>query len=254
MDCEEVRAALSARLDGEPSGHDDDVVDAHLDACDDCRAWFEKAVALNRSLLMGPAQGAATPDFSDLSERILSTVEPERRRRERTWFMVTGGARLLLVLLGVLHVWWGIEMLFSAGGLLEPIAEGAAGGAAGVGGGVGGAAEIEAIDDAAAPAVDAAALRLAFAVGMFWAAWRPRAAMGMAPVYGAAAMFSFGFATRELVLGSLRVVDVAGLLLMAVSALALVVVWLGAFTPAAMAQAWRAASGRPVRGFPDDPA
>jgi len=119
---------------------------------------------------------------------------------------------------------------------------------------VGGAAEIEAIDDAAAPAVDAAALRLAFAVGMFWAAWRPRAAMGMAPVYGAAAMFSFGFATRELVLGSLRVLDVAGLLLMAVSALALVVVWLGAFTPAAMAQAWRAASGRPVRGFPDDPA
>jgi len=97
MDCEEVRAALSARLDGEPSGHDDDVVDAHLDACDDCRAWFEKAVALNRSLLMGPAQGAATPDFSDLSERILSTVEPERRRRERTWFMVTGGARLLLM-------------------------------------------------------------------------------------------------------------------------------------------------------------
>ena len=78
--------------------------------------------------------------------------------------------------------------------------------------------------------------------------------MGMAPVYGAAAMFSFGFATRELVLGSLRVLDVAGLLLMAVSALALVVVWLGAFTPAAMAQAWRAASGRPVRGFPDDPA
>ena len=48
--------------------------------------------------------------------------------------------------------------------------------------------------------------------------------------------------------------DIAGLLLMAVSALALVVVWLGAFTPAAMAQAWRAASGRPVRGFPDDPA
>ena len=55
MDCQDVRAALSARLDGEPSGADDDVVDAHLDACDECRAWFEKAVALNRSLLMGPA-------------------------------------------------------------------------------------------------------------------------------------------------------------------------------------------------------
>lgn len=239
MECEQVRAALSARLDGEDSGYDDDVVDAHLDACDECRAWFEQAVALNRSLLVGPARGAEMPDFTDLSEKILSTVEPERRRRERTWFMVTAGARMLLVVLGLLHVWWGIGMLAGAGEALFPADDVPA-------------SAVDELGDAAAASVDAAALRLAFAVGLFWSAWRTKAAMGMAPVYGAAAMFSIGFATRGLVLGSVGVADVAGLLLMAVSALALVLVWLGAYTPAAMAEAWRAASGRPVRGLPDD--
>ena len=73
----------------------------------------------------------------------------------------------------------------------------------------------EALDEMVAPSVDAAAIRMAFAVGMFWAAWRPRAAMGMTPVYGAAAMFSIGFATRDLVLGTLQFIDVAALALMA---------------------------------------
>lgn len=268
MKCEDVRAALSARLDGEHSGADDDVVDAHLDACDDCRAWFEKAVALNRSLLMGPAgepggsaPGAAGPgarpslpdaaEMAALSERILSTVEPERRRRERTWFFVTGSARVLLVLLGVLHLMWGIELLLGAGGAMGQ-ASVDAGVDLGEALGDEAAAAAAALDEMVAPAIDAAAIRMAFAVGMFWAAWRPRAAMGMTPVYGAAAMFSIGFATRDLVLGTLGVADVAGLALMAVSAVALGLVWLGGYTPSAMAQAWRAAAGRPVQGLPDE--
>ncbi|WP_295627871.1 zf-HC2 domain-containing protein [uncultured Corynebacterium sp.] len=281
MKCEDVRAALSARLDGEPSGADDDVVDAHLDACDECRAWFEKAVALNRSLLMGPAREPGEPgkpssrtgaagapgapgapgmpaaaDMDALSERILSTVEPERRRRERTWLFVTGSARVLLVLLGVFHLLWGIELLLGTGGAMSQAAldaggaNGAGAGADDAGAGAEAAAAAAALDELIAPSVDAAAIRMAFAVGMFWAVWRPRAAMGMTPVYGAAAMFSIGFATRDLVLGNLGVTDVAGLALMAVSAIALGLVWLGGYTPTAMAQAWRAASGRPVRGLP----
>ncbi len=268
MDCEDVRAALSARLDGEPSGVDDDVVDAHLDACDECRAWFEKAVALNRSLHMGPAgeraaagagpagpgAGPSLPDAADmaaLSERILSTVEPERRRRERTWLFVAGSARVLLVLLGVLHLAWGVQLLLGAGGAMNQVALDSGGQ---LGGTLGdeAAAAAAALDDIIAPTIDAAAIRLAFAVGMFWAAWRPRAAMGMTPVYGAAAMFSIGFATRDLVLGTLGVADVAGLALMALSAVALGLVWLGGYTPSAMAQAWRAAAGRPVRGLPGE--
>ena len=270
MKCEDVRAALSARLDGEQSGADDDVVDAHLDACEDCRAWFEKAVALNRSLLMGPAgepgagargrartgpgSGPSLPDAAEmaaLSERILSTVEPERRRRERTWLFVAGSARVLLVVLGVLHLLWGVELLLGAGGAMAQVSMDAGVDVAGELGDEA-AAAAAALDEIVAPTIDAAAIRMAFAVGMFWAAWRPRAAMGMTPVYGAAAMFSIGFATRDLVLGTLEVADVAGLALMAVSAVSLGLVWLGGYTPAAMAQAWRAASGRPVRGLPGE--
>ncbi|MEJ5920024.1 MULTISPECIES: zf-HC2 domain-containing protein [unclassified Corynebacterium] len=260
MDCERVRAALSARLDGETSGADDDVVDAHLDACQECQAWFEKAVSLNRSLLMGPASssglfsevnstpGAVDLNLDDLSERILSTVEPERRRRERAWLFMSGSARVVLVILGLLWVAWAIMSLVHASDIaqsvnaayedmfgfesasitstLDPMAEGAR------------------------LAVELAAIRLALAVGLFWASWRPQAAMGMMPVYGAIAMFSFGFGTRDMILGAFTVADASGMVLMILSAIALGMVWLGGFTPAAFAQAWRAASGDPVPGLP----
>ena len=154
MNCDEVRAALSARLDGEPSGVDDDVVDAHVDACADCRAWFDRAVALNRSLLMGPAHepgdarddgspppGSAPaagpeplraahdvpehPDLEALSERILSTVEPERRRRARFWMTMSVGGRVVLIILGVLYVIWGVGLLIDAGAAASGTAAGA---------------------------------------------------------------------------------------------------------------------------------
>lgn len=243
MDCEVVRAALSARLDGEASGVDDDVVDAHLSECADCRAWFDQAVRLNRSLLIGPAgdkdplpsvpsdpEPTPEPDFTALSEKILSTVEPERRRRETSWRLVAGAARALLIILGLLYVGWGIALLGDVGAYLP---EGAA---------------VTESDPVVSLALDAAAFRFAMAVGMFWAAWRPHAAMGMAPVYGAAAMFSFGFAARDIILGHFGFLDFAQILLLMVSAIALVVVWLGGFTPSAIAQAWRAASGRPMVG------
>ena len=54
MECEEIRAALSARLDGEQASIADEVIDAHLGACEECRAWYERAVRLNRALTVGP--------------------------------------------------------------------------------------------------------------------------------------------------------------------------------------------------------
>lgn len=243
MDCSDVRAALSARLDGEPSGVDDDVVDTHLAACDDCRAWFDRAVALNRSLLMGPAPGERPelhdvpghPDLDALSERILSTVEPERRRRERSWTLMSVGGRVILVILGVLYLAWGVVLLAGAGAHPDPAQAG----------------DVRSWTDAARLAADAAALRFAFAVGLFWGAWRPRAAMGMAPVYGAAATFSAGFAAVSLVLGQIDAAGVAALVLQFAAAAVLAAVWLGGYTPQALAQAWRAAAGRSIRGLPD---
>ncbi|MDN6283637.1 MAG: zf-HC2 domain-containing protein, partial [Corynebacterium sp.] len=51
---QQVRAALSARLDGEPgpAGLGDDTVDAHLAACEPGQQWFADASDLNRRLRM----------------------------------------------------------------------------------------------------------------------------------------------------------------------------------------------------------
>lgn len=244
MECEEVRAALSARLDGEPTGVDDAVVDAHLSACESCRRWFEQAVALNRSLNVGPAPTVDVADV-DLSEQILLTVEPERRRRERTWFFMTGTARFLLVVLGALWCVWGIVTLIDASSLAAATAGEISGAQPG-----GAGATVDPVAVGAAAGVQLAAIRVGLGVGLFWASWRTRAAMGMAPVYGAVAMFSFGFAARDLVLGTLGLGDAGGLLLMLLSAISLGFVWLGGYTPTALAQAWRAASGQPVSGLP----
>ncbi|MBV7295605.1 zf-HC2 domain-containing protein [Corynebacterium sp. TAE3-ERU12] len=208
MECEEIQAALSARLDGEQARLADDVVDAHLDACADCQAWFDQAVSLNRSLLIAPAAPREEP--TDLAERILDTVEPQRRRWERRRRIAGATARALLVVLSLGYVAWGIADL-----------QGVAG--------------------------DAAAAHLAFAVGLLWAAWRPQVAISIAPIYGAVAMFSAGFATRELVVGSFTGGDVARLVLMFAAAAALAVV---GFTRDGIVQAWRALAGKPVSQLP----
>ncbi|WP_300611685.1 zf-HC2 domain-containing protein, partial [Corynebacterium sp.] len=40
MECAEVRAALSARLDGEDAAVPGEIVDAHVAQCEECQAWY----------------------------------------------------------------------------------------------------------------------------------------------------------------------------------------------------------------------
>jgi predicted anti-sigma-YlaC factor YlaD len=68
MGCEQARAALSARLDGEEPATDSHV-DAHVVSCADCRAWLVGAEHLTR-LLRAPA-AEPTPDRT---EAILAAV------------------------------------------------------------------------------------------------------------------------------------------------------------------------------------
>lgn len=257
MECEEIRAALSARLDGEPASIADEVIDAHLGACEDCRTWYERAVRLNRALTVGPVDGMPEISTDDLSERILVSIEPERRRRERAWLLMAGTARGVLIALGICWAVWGIVTLVDASGMMtlgisptEP--QDGAGLATGTERAPvdGSTATVDPMELGARLAIQLAAIRLALAVGLFWASWRPRAAMGMAPVYGAIATFSIGFGVRDIFIGAQGVSEIAGLALMFVSALTLAVVWLGGYTPTAIAQAWRAASGLPVTGVP----
>ena len=53
MECDSIRVALSAALDGEDPGVPADVVRAHLDGCADCRAWQERQHALTRQARLG---------------------------------------------------------------------------------------------------------------------------------------------------------------------------------------------------------
>lgn len=246
MECEEIRAGLSARLDGEKPMIADEVIDAHLSACEDCRTWYERAVRLNRALTVGPADGMPEISTEDLSERILVSIEPERRRRQRAWMIMAGTARGLLIALGLCWAVWGIITLTDLSEMMQ------FGTAAPTSGAPidGSTATVDPMEIGARAAIQLAAIRLALAVGMFWAAWRPRAAMGMAPVYGAIATFSIGFGIRDILIGAQGLPEIAGLALMFFSAVTLAVVWLGGYTPQALAQAWRAASGLPVTGLP----
>ncbi len=254
MECDAIQAALSARLDGEDPGIADDVVDAHLSICKDCQLWFERTVSLNRSLLIHAVQDRvseksdpvtdagieeaevgsdnvptndadpATARDELLEEKILASVEPKRRARARRWRIMSGTARTVLVVLGFIWIIWGGTTLGVA--------------AANVGEELGGYA------------AQMAAIRIALGAGLLWAAWRTRVAAGIAPVYGAIAMFSTGFSTIEWVISGIQPATIGALALMIASAVVLAMVWLGGYTPAAIAGAWRAAAGSPIRGVP----
>ncbi|MDY0816727.1 zf-HC2 domain-containing protein [Kitasatospora purpeofusca] len=51
MRCEQLRTALSARLDGEPAGVPDRRLDKHVARCAVCRDWLERAERLRGPLL-----------------------------------------------------------------------------------------------------------------------------------------------------------------------------------------------------------
>jgi predicted anti-sigma-YlaC factor YlaD len=69
MDCDSIRIAVSAALDGEDAGVPEDRVRAHLDGCGACRAWRERQHALTRRVrLGGPALDR------DLAPRVLAAI------------------------------------------------------------------------------------------------------------------------------------------------------------------------------------
>jgi predicted anti-sigma-YlaC factor YlaD len=53
MDCERIREAISARIDGEDTGIPIDALDAHLADCAACRAWQHRAHEVTRRVRIG---------------------------------------------------------------------------------------------------------------------------------------------------------------------------------------------------------
>ena len=76
MDCDSVRAAVSAGLDGEDPGVPGEVVDAHLAGCADCRAWQQRAHAITRRVRLG---GYALEH--DLAPGVLAALSAPPSRR-----------------------------------------------------------------------------------------------------------------------------------------------------------------------------
>lgn len=148
--CEQVREAISARIDGEPEPLPLPVVDEHLAECGDCRAWTLDAERLQRA-----ARVSAAPVMNDETARFVAAVQVDTARRAR------GRRRMLPTRLGLLAVaaW---QLVMAAPALLFG-------------------------HDNWAPehvAHELGAFSVALALGLVWAAYRPRLANGMVPIVG----------------------------------------------------------------------
>ncbi|WP_081751491.1 zf-HC2 domain-containing protein [Corynebacterium vitaeruminis] len=223
LSCEQVQAALSARLDGEDPGIDDDVLDAHVASCPDCQAFLERAAQLNRTLSLNGI-GSDMPGIPDLSEAILAGVEPEFRKQAANRALSASFARVLLAVLGVAWVVGAVATLGDAQST--------------------GAVDIDPASQSLA--VEAAAARCAMGFALFVAAWMPRLSAGTLPVFGAMWMFSFGFSVRDLFLASLSTPEVAHLVLLLASVLALAWTWVSTQGWAVLRNAWSSIKAEPI--------
>ena len=107
IDHGDVQAALSARIDGEDSNLDDDIVDAHLAECDECKKFWEQSLRMSRSLNVA---GDMTPP-EDLTELIYAGVEPEFQRVSARRVLLMSICRVVLVLLAVVYLVWAGRIL-----------------------------------------------------------------------------------------------------------------------------------------------
>lgn len=226
LKCNEVQAALSARLDGEPTGLPEDAIDAHVANCAECQAFQQQAIRLQQSLT--PVQPVIEADNTpDLSKMILAGVEPQWRQRAASRALGLAITRVLLVLIGICYVIWSVVLL----------------------GRTPGEADIRNADGSYSNLlVEAAAFRLALGAGLFFAAWRPRLVAGMLPIVGAMWTFTAGFAARDIVLGVINTSQVVHLGLLLVTVLVLGWSWLNNYGFAAFRHTWDTLSARPTWG------
>lgn len=233
---------MSARLDGETAELPDDLVDAHLAACEDCQRWYSTVTALGRRMNVSatPTEGEpATEPGDEQKAALLAQVLEQADHNPQ----ISGGlrrrqlpllfGRSALVIVALVYVVWGLSMLFGS-----PLGDDAD------------SSQLRLVSDAAT-------MRFALAGGLLWAAWRPKAASAVLPIYLGLWAFGLGFATREIVLsmvgeeGSLTTLWL--LLVHLAAVVALVVVWAGrqnVFMP--LQQSFRALMAQPVHFSPSD--
>ena len=187
MNCTSCREAVSARLDGEPSGLDAHAVDAHLQTCPGCREYAKTATELHRSIRVRTAEWGP-----DLTGRILARIgqevhpagsgQQDRRRDLRVALAVVAVLQLVVAVPAVLSGATGLPVHF--------------------------ARELASFD-------------AALAIGLLVCAWQPARAFGLLPLVAALAAFQVGTALLDVLSGrapigaeSLHLLDVVGLCLL----------------------------------------
>lgn len=214
LNCDQIQAAISARLDGEPMGLEDDVVDAHVANCPQCQRFLEESAEINRNMNLRESPLTAP----DLSEVILAGVEPEWRKQAAARALHTALARVAMAILGVAWVATAVNLLVQSSAF--------------------------ALDDPLA--AQAVAMRCALGFGLFFASWQPRVVGGLLPAFGALAGFSFGFGMSNILLGELTADATVHLTLLVLSVIVLAWAWVSTKGWPYIQTALRSLSSSPV--------
>lgn len=174
MDCDHIREALSARLDGEDPRAGSGILDAHLVGCAPCRRWTAEIELLHRAVrvqaadvvpdlsaaIVAAAPGASTPRLlPGARARLAQPVGAVR------WSLFVVALTQLLLALPVLVLGEDVEATAHV------------------------ARELGAFD-------------VALAVGLLVAAWQPARAWGLLPVAAALGLVLVGTAVLGVVDGS----------------------------------------------------
>jgi predicted anti-sigma-YlaC factor YlaD len=190
MRCDTIREALSARLDGEATGLDDDTIDTHLETCRACVAWSEELATLHRMVRVREAE--LVPDLSAtiLGSRPAPATTPARRSPLGE---VISPARWALFTVAL------TQLVLAGPALLLGEDSGAT---------VHVARELGSFD-------------VALAIGLLVAAWQPARAWGLLPVVAALALVMAGTAVLDVARGTAsglgeahHALDIAGLVLL----------------------------------------
>jgi predicted anti-sigma-YlaC factor YlaD len=91
--CDDVRVAISARLDGERPTANDAAIEAHIARCADCRAFEREARQLS-----GPPVRGLTTDSDGLVQRVMHALEPDRSTSRQARAL-----RISLVVIGIVQ-------------------------------------------------------------------------------------------------------------------------------------------------------
>jgi predicted anti-sigma-YlaC factor YlaD len=151
MQCEVIREALSARIDGEQAAIGDREIEAHLTGCSACRAWEASATLLNRTFRVEPA--TPMPDIWPAVRSAAAVARTDRPVGDK----LANASRWLLAVLALMQLVVAIPaiVLGEGNGLTTHLAR------------------------------DLGSWDVALAVGFLYAAWRPARIAGMLPLVGA---------------------------------------------------------------------